>query len=401
MKPVLHHCLAGILALALFAPLGAMAQQGMSADLHREAQQINEMMQQDRNEEAIRRLEPLRKRGNLNSYEKAVLAQLIGYAHAGSGQYRQAAAAFQEALSFGTLPAEVSGGLSLALVQMYIELRDFAQARTLIERMLADGHTADSDFLAVAAYVYYELKDYATAERHALQAINQADEAKENWYQILLAIYRAQQQWPKAEALLRDVVARYPDNFNYWQFLSYTMYEQGRENESLATLMLAYRMGLIEGDELERLIGMHANAGIPEKAARLLEEWTSDGSLEVNEERLSLTGRLWLLARERSKAMVAIGRAAEASATGDSDLLLGKLHYEDERWEDALKHFQAALAKGIEDEDTAQIQLLLGVSAYNAGQPEIARTALEAASRKREYQNHARYWLTRLAEQRG
>ncbi|MDX9741637.1 MAG: tetratricopeptide repeat protein [Gammaproteobacteria bacterium] len=400
MKPIVHHCLACILALALSAPLIAAAQQGMSADLHRQAQEINELMQADKHAEAIRKLEPLRKRGNLNDYEKAVLAQLLGYAHANGGQYREAAAAFEEALSFGSLPAEVAGGISIALAQTYMETRDFDRARTLIERILSAGHQAEPDFLAVAAYVYYELKDYATAERHAQQAIAQAKEPQESWYQILLAIYRAQQQWQKAEALLRNVVARYPDNFNYWQFLSYALYEQNRESESLATLMLAYRLDLIEGDELERLVGMHANVGIPEKAARLLAEWLDDGSLEANEERISLNGRLWLLARERSKAMEAIGRAAELSKEGDSDLLLAKLHYEDERWEDAVRHFQAALSKGVK-EDTAQLHLLLGISAYNVGENDLARTALETASKHREYQKHTRYWLNRLSEPRG
>jgi tetratricopeptide (TPR) repeat protein len=400
MRPILHHCAACVLALALSVPLTAAAQQGMSPELHRQAQEINELMQADQHAEAIRKLEPLRKRGNLNNYEKAVLAQLLGYAHASSGQYREASAAFEEALSFESLPAEVTGGIRMALAQMYMETRDFAKARTLIERVLASGQQPEPAFLAVAAYVHYELKDYATAERHALQAISLAKEPEESWYQILLAVYRAQQQWQKAEKLLREVVAQYPDNFNYWQFLSYAMYEQGREHESLATLMLAYRLDLIEGDELERLVGMHANVGIPEKAARLLSEWLSDGTLEANEDRISLNGRLWLLARERDKAKDAIARAAELSKEGESDLLLAKLFYEDERWEEAVRHFRAALSKGVE-ENVAQVHLLLGISAYNSGENDIARSSLEAASKDREYQKHARYWLTRLSEQRG
>lgn len=400
MKPILHHFLACFLAFALSVPLPAAAQQGMSADLHRQAQEINELMQKDQHADALRKLEPLRKRGNLNTYEKAVLAQLAGYAHASSGQYKQAAQAFEEALSFNSLPAEVTSGLQVALAQIYMELRDFAQARTLIERVLASGHQAESDFLAVAAYVYYELKDYTSAERHALQAIAQAKEPQESWYQVLLAVYRAQKQWQKAETLLRDVVARYPDNFNYWQFLSYAMYEQGREQESLATLMLAYRLDLLKGDDLERLIGMHANVGIPEKAARMLSEWLADGTLAANEERISLNGRLWLLARERGKAIETIARAAELSKEGESDLLLAKLFYEDERWEDAVRHFQAALTKGVK-ENTAQVHLLLGISAYNADQFDIARSSLETASKHREYQKHAQYWLTRISEQRG
>lgn len=380
-------------------PYTAGAQQGMSAELHRQAQEINEMMSAGNNQQAISRLTVLRARGNLNNYEKAILSQLLGYAHAGAGNYPKAVEAFEDALGFNALPAEIAGAVTTALVQMYLETRDYERARQRIEQMLAaSGQAPDPDFLAVAAYVYFELKQYPQAERHLLQAIAAVQEPKENWYQILLAIYRAQQAWPKAEAVLQDLLVRFPDKFNYWQYLSYVLFEQGKEHEALAALMLAYRLDLIKGDELERVAGLHANIGVPEKAARMLEEWMREGELEATGERLSLTGRLWLVARERTKAKETLTLAAQQAKDGEIDLLLGKLHYEDENWEPAMTHFQAALSKGGLDDSLAEAQLLLGVSAYHAAKPDTAATALEAAGKDKKYENHAKYWLMRLKE---
>lgn len=387
-------------ALSMALPLTAPAQQGqgMSPQLHLQAEEINQLMQDGNNQQAIQRLTALRGQSSHNNYEKAILAQMLGYAYIGTSRYADAAKAFEEALAFDVLPAEVTASISTALVQMYMETKEYDKARQRIEQILAAGGSADPDFLAVAAYVYYELKQYGPAEKHLLTAISSVAEPKENWYQILLAVYRAQSAWPKAEALLRDVLTRFPGNGNYWQFMSYVLFEQDKQHEALASMMLAYRLNLMKTDELERLSGMYANIGVPEKAARLLDEWMRNGQIETTDERLSLTGRLWLVARERGKAIETLTRAAERTTEGEIDLLLGKLHYEDENWEPAVQHFQAALSKGKLKGSPAEAQLLLGICAYHAKRTDTALTALEAVRQDRQYGNHARYWLTRIKE---
>lgn len=383
-------------ALALPGPVAA--QQGMSADLHRQVQEINEIMTEGRNEEAARRLAVLRGRGNLNNYEKGVLSQLLGFAHAGAGKPREAIASFEDALGYESLPEQVRAGITTALVQMYLEVRDFDRAKSYVERVLAATADPDPDFLAVAAYVHYELGEYARAERLILGAIDAAETPPENWYQILIAIYRAQENWAGAEGVLREVIGRFPDKKTYWQYLSYVQFEQDKMHEALATLMLAWRLDLLEGEELERLAGLHGNIGIPEKAARLLEGWFDSGELEPNAERLSLAGRLWLLARERDRAKETLARAAEASDDGEIDLLVGRLHYEDEEWSGAMTHLRRALTGSDEAEARAEIQLLIGISAFHTAEREAARSALQAAAGHARFRDHARYWLGRLNE---
>ncbi len=389
--------LAATLSMAL--SLSAHAQgQGMSPQLHLQAEEINQLMQDGNNQQAIERLAALRGRSNLNNYEKAVLTQMLGYAYIGVSKYADAAKAFEETLAFDVLPVEATASITTALIQMHMETKEYDKARQRIEQVLAGDTPADPDFLAVAAYVYFELKQYGQAEKHLLQAISSVTEPKENWYQILLAVYRAQSAWPKAEAVLREVLSRFPDNGTYWQYMSYVLFEQDKEHEALASLMLAYRLNLIKSEELERISGMYANIGVPEKAARLLDEWMRKGELETTTERLSLTGRLWLVARERSKAITVLVRAAEQMTEGEIDLMLGKLYYEDENWEPAVQHFQAALSKGKLKGSPAEAQLLLGICAYHAERTDTAITALEAARQDKQYGNHARYWLTRIKE---
>ncbi len=388
-----------VLLAVILLPLPAAAQMGMSAELHREVRAANELLGAGNSREAISKLGTLARRGNLNAYEKAVIQQMLGFAHLEADDSAKAREAFEAALSFNTLPEQIANGVTMALTQVCLTLQEYECARNHVNKVIENRPDPDPDFLAVAAYVYYELKQYEVAERHIRQAINSSEEPKENWYQILLAIYREQEAWDKAEAILRETVARFPDKGTYWQFLSYVLFMQEKQHEALATLMLAYRLDLVEGSELERISGFHANLGIPEKAARMLEQWLETGTLEADAERQVLIGRLWLLARERDKAKSHLAKAADSSSDGDIDLLIGKLHYEDQTWDLAVRHLERALDKGELDKGVEpEARLLLGISAYHAGQKNTARAAFEAAGREPRYQDHARYWLNRLRE---
>lgn len=391
-------CRLVLLAIVLL-PLPVAAQMGMSAELHREVQAANELLAAGDSGQALSKLNTLSRRGNLNAYEKAVLQQMLGFAHLEADDSAKAREAFEASLSFNVLPEQVTNGVTMALVQVCLNLQEYECARGHINKAIEGKPDPDPEFLAVAAYVYYELKQYDLAEQHAQRAINSSEEPKENWYQILLAIYREQEAWDKAAVLLRETIPRFPDKGTYWQFLSYVLFMQDKQHEALATLMLAYRLDLIEGSELERISGFHANLGIPEKAARMLDQWIEAGTLEADTERQALIGRLWLLARERDKAKVHLAKAADSSSDGDIDLLLGKLHYEDQAWNLAVRHLERALDKGKLDKGMEpEARLLLGISAYNAGRKDIARPAFEAAQREPRYQDHARYWLNRLRE---
>lgn len=400
MNMALRLFLALTVAIGAALPISAHAQQnpGMSAQLHGEVEVINQLMLNGNNQQAIGMLTTLRGRSNLNDYEKAIVAQMLGYAYLGVNRYADAAKALEETLALNTLPDEATTSVTTALIQMYMETKEYDKARQRIEQMVATGKPLDPDFLAVAAYIYLELKQYNQAEKHLLQAISSTAEPKENWYQILLAVYRAQSAWAKAESVLHDVLARFPANQTYWQYLSYVLFEQDKEHEALASLMLAYRLGLLKSEDLERVVGMHTNVGLPEKAARLLDEWMRKGEIETTAERLSLTGRLWLVARERGKAIATLSKAAEQVQEGELDLLLGKLYYEDENWEPAVRHFEAALSKGKLKGSPTEAQLLLGICAYHSKRTDTALTALEAASKDKKYGDHARYWLTRIKE---
>lgn len=385
-----------LLAMSLIIAAPAPAQNGMSPKVFEEVSAINKMMTENRNEEAATRLNALLKTDMLSEYEQAVAQQLLGYAHLGSNKTKPAISAFEAALALDALPEDVTLAVTTTLAQACLDNRDFACARRHIDAVLTQQANPAPDVLAVAAYIYFELREFSQAEELALKAIASSDKPQENTYQILLSVYREQKAYAKAESLLRDILSRYPDNPSYWQYLSYVLFEQDKNHEALASLMLAYRLGLLKADDLERIVGLHANLGIPEQAARRLGEWMKSGALEPTNDRIFLEGRLWVLARETQTAKQVLARAAESSQNGQIDLLLGKLHYQNDEWKAAEQHLARALDKGSLDKETAEARYLLGISAYQNGNRDVATEALKAASKDSRFADSARYWLGQL-----
>ena len=77
------------------------------------------------------------------------------------------------------------------------------------------------------------------------RAIELAEEPREQWYMLELAIYFEQKQFRNASRLLKTMLGYWPGNGKYWDMLASTYLELGQDKNALDTLMVAYRNGLI------------------------------------------------------------------------------------------------------------------------------------------------------------
>ncbi len=174
-----------------------------------------------------------------------------------------------------------------------------------------------------------------------------------------------------------------------------------REEDALAALSLADRLGLLESSqERRRLVQLQLFRGIPLAAAQLLERDLAAGRIEDSQRHLELLANAWTLAREDERAREPLTRAAEAAEDGRLWLRLGRIHLNAGRWADAQRAIERALARGgLDDEGAAQ--LLLGVARYERGRYEEARRAFERALAHRKTRPSARVWLELIATRGG
>lgn len=368
----------------------------LSRSTHAELIEVQRLMDADANQQAVLRLEALGKRVRSSPYERAVVRQYLGYALVTLERFREACVAVEEAVRPGVLPPEVQHRLHYLLAQLYVQTEEPVRARRYLEMWLEEETEPKPHAHALAARVYHALGHRKAAIRHLEAAIRAAEQPDESWFLLLAYIYMDAQRLGAAEALLREAISVYPASASAWHYLVNVYLSLGREHKALSTLMLAYREGLLEPSELTRGAHLYAGLGVPEKGARLLAQWRNDGRLEPTGEHSRLEAHLWMMARERGKAIVRL-QSQDLTRDSESLLLLGHLLLEEERWEEAARALQGAVRMGgLKEPERAQ--LLLGVAAFRAGNSQLATTALEQVRDDEVLAEKAAFWLRLLAE---
>jgi tetratricopeptide (TPR) repeat protein len=248
----------------------------------------------------------------------------------------------------------------------------------------------------LAGFSYYQLKQPRAAEKHLEQAIALVKKIPDDWRRVLLAVYLDGKQYRKAETVLHSLIQSEPDNRSWWSYLVLAYLEQDKEDKALAALVLAHHRSRLDTDDLMRIVQLYSSNGIPEKAARLLQNWLKAGRLEATPKTYKLQFELWHFACERGPALQALEKAASLADNGEDYYLLGCLHFERNQWQQARHALQRALQHGVKEK--AKAQYLLGVAAYNCGDPHTAQQAFEKASKNPQLGKVVAYWSDKLQD---
>lgn len=392
-----------LLAAGALAPATLAAQDGGGEHLLSEAtynalNQINEMLQEGRYSDALTRLRRLEQDIDADEdYERAVLRQTFGYAYNGLERYGLAAESFIEAVESEALPADVSHRLKYYIAQLLTQDQQYREAIRYLESWFADEDKPGAEARRLAAGIYYEIGDHAGVIRHARAAIAASDRADENLYQLLLAAYFETKAYNEAADLLERMLELFPDNPDYWKQLASVYQSQNEDRKALAVTELAYRQGQLNRREKLNLGRLYLHLQAPQRAARFLQQAIDNGEIDASAENMKLLADSYYLAREVNNAIDAYGRAA--AAAGDAELYLrqGQLLVQRQRWDEARNALRQALDNaGLEDDQRATANLLLGMAAYQLEDNTLAREALNRAAASSNTQRSAEYWLEQL-----
>ena len=212
--PLLGLLLSGLLHMQ--AQAGGEATQRLSERSYRQLSSVHALMQQQRYDEALARLDRLQPRMQHNPHEHALLLQTYGYLFANTEQYQRAVDALEESLALRALPQPATERSLYALAQLQMAVEDYPAALTSLEQWLdlvADPAPAAH---ALAGAVYAQLRRYREAVAHLKRAIDGAGEPQEIWYRQLLAVYYQSEQYGAAVPLLQQMKPQ----LNCYEFFS-------------------------------------------------------------------------------------------------------------------------------------------------------------------------------------
>ena len=373
----------------------------MSEATYRQLEKVYKMMAENKNAEALAKLQELEDKAN-GAYEKCLVLQTEGYVYANQNNYKKAITLFEQALQLDALPQQPYEQLLYNIGQMDIATEQYDKGIQMIERYFAEATFAkpppDAHILLASAYA--EKKRFADALVQVQAAIDQAKTAKEPWLQLKLALHYELKQYPLCAETLLQLIAVAPTKKDYWKQLSSMFFEIKQDKESLAVLALADRQGfLTEDHEFRNLANVYMLLEIPYKAGQVLQRGFDRKILKEDDKSLVMLADAWQLARENDRCAEALKHAADFTGKGDLYLRLAGIYAEDEKWKKALETIDVAIKKGVSKPGPAT--LLAGEVAYHANDKAASRRLLTKALEYEDVRKAARDWLQYMEQMDG
>ena len=364
----------------------------MSPAIHREVGALQALINAGKYSDALTQLNYL-KGVTTNSYEDAVIHELLAQVYQLRGDYRDALPNLERALNAKVMPPVEQQAALLALGKLYVGTGEDQQGIAALQNWLTGEPNPSADALITLATAYAKANQCPQAALYARRAVQQTDAALESWYQLWLGCLYQARDYSGATEALYALLGRWPDKVEYWRQLSEVYAQLGDNNRALAVYVLMHRQGLIkQQQDYLNLISLYMQNQEPYQAAQLLQGWLDAGTVTSNEANYNLLAGAWLAAREQGKAITALGQAAKFAQSGEPYLQQAQIYQRLHEWFLVITAAGQALAKGGLKQP-GRAYLLQGVAQAQNKQFAEAGTTLKQAVKYDETRAQAEVWL--------
>ncbi|MCW8924808.1 MAG: tetratricopeptide repeat protein [Xanthomonadales bacterium] len=339
-----------------------------------------------------------------DDYEKAVVTQALAQVEWARENYDSALTYFETAVEIDALPDLAHFSLMYQIAQLYYmkERYDEALNRLALWMCKVPPEKITAESYILKASIYAQKKDWRNVVEAADTAISMSDDPKEGWYQLKLASHFELEQFPMAARTLETIIQNWPDRKDYWVQLSQIYFKLKRYDEALSIMALAYRRNMLDKQmDITYLSNLYSNNNVPYKAADVLQKGIEDGIVEPDTKHWTMTADAWFSAEEMEKALYAYAQAGKYSDDGEIDLRRAYILVDMERWDAAAAAVNAALEKGgFNERKTGDAYVIQGMSEFNLGNYDRARTAWNQATNYPRAKKSAQQWLNHMREER-
>ena len=364
-----------------------------------------ELLAEEKYDEAMEPLQTIMDGENFKAYEKAVAIQTSGYIYAGKEDYEATIGAFERAIATGDLPPRVVSDLTYGLAQLHLAKERPRKSLQLMEQWFAaQEKEPGGDPYALKAQIHLILDELRAAEQAIKKALSKEEEPKQQWTRILLSVLLQEERYGEARPILEDAVQIWPGVKAFWEQLTAIYYHFEEEDLAfVARRAMHVQDMLVSTKELSSMAQLYLYHDVPIKAAEILQSGMDGDRIEKTEKNYELLARAYMQAREWDKAIAPLTRAAEMSDEGKFYVQLAQSYVQGEKWGLAESALVKALNKGGLD-DEADSWLLLGIARTRLEKYDAAIKAFRKAGDDDDVAKDAFRWIRsierRLAENR-
>ena len=367
---------------------------GLSQQVYKDLQEIQEMIEADKVSEAEQKLLDLQA-GNLSEYERSQTWFIMGYVHFRNEDFGAALSAYQEVLKNDNLPLGMQTNVLKTLAQLSMVNERYTQALDYLERLLSIAEEPQAEPYALKAQVHFQLEqfDKAMAAIERAEEINAQRDAppRENWLLLKNAILYRREDYAGMLEVVQQLVRLYPKD-RYLLNMAAIYGEMGNSKKQLSLMEPLYERGSLASESQKlNLASLYMLHEVPYKAAALLHTELDSGAMALNEKNWEMLAQAQLMAANIEEALGPLAEAARLADDGDTYLTLARTQMSLARWGDAEDSVNQALAKGgLRDEAAAH--LLKGMAQFNQKKYRQARTAFAKAGEDPSSEKLAKQW---------
>jgi tetratricopeptide (TPR) repeat protein len=376
-------------------------QQGaLSKRIAEKLTEANDLLQTDQYDAALKIIDELAGRRNLDPLEVAQIHRFRGYILLSKGEMEKVPAEFRKSLDQHALDPLAEQQMTYSLAQIYTQLSKYDEALALINTWFEGEEEPKPDAYYLKAMILVQQQKFKEALPPAKSAVEKDPNARESWIQMLVAIYSQLEDYPHVAENLQRLISLSPQKKQYWTQLAAVQNLINRESGALATLQLAHTAGLLTDDrEFRQLARLLFLREMPFYCASVIEKGVEGGQVKGDADAYRLMSNCLLASREQDLALAPLEKAGELAPDGEMYMLLGQMHLQRDRFGPALEALGKALAKA-KPEQRGSVQLLMGVAHLGEDRYDAAENSFRAASTDKKVHDAAQSYLKFLNDQR-
>jgi len=370
--------------------------QSMSQPVYEKLTEAQELIEADKTQEGLAKLDEIKAMDGLSPYETAQLYNYYAYTYFTLERYRQAIRSYEIVLQQPELPEGLRNSTLYTLAQLYFTTEEYRQAVDAIKRWFEVIDKPTENAYLLLGQGYYQLGEYKNGLeplKKALKMVKARGEVpKENLYLLLRVMYFELGDFENMARVIEEMLPHY-NKPEYWMTLAGAYSEMKQMEKQMSIMEMLYETGNLErANQVVNLANLYLLHEVPYKAAKVLDKGVQSGKIEPTVRNLRLLSQAWQQAQEHEKSIEPLRRAADKSSDGDLNVRLAQSYLSLEMYEEAAEALRDGLEKGnIRREDTANV--MLGLSLFEQKKYNAARTAFQKAAKDERSRKAANQWL--------
>jgi len=332
----------------------------------------------------------------LNSYELANVYNLHAFLSYSKEDYSGSLRYYEKVISQPDIPLAMEINTRFTIAQLYFVQEKWQRGIDALLVWFDLSEQPNADAYVLLAQGYYQVKKYDLALKNVETAISMRETAgklpKEQWYNLARFLYYDKDDFDSALDVLNTLLIYYPKK-QYWVQASHLYGEKKDDKRQLALMEAAYEQGFFDrSSEVVSMAYLYLSAEVPYYAGSVMQRGFKDELVDDKSKNYELAGSAWAQAREVSKSIPMMEKAAAKSDEGELYVRLGNVYLDGDQFSKAADSVQKGLKKGgVKRPD--QARLVLGMSYFNMGEYAKARSAFRAAGKDERSAKYSRQWL--------